>query len=104
MTTGATPSPSTVDYAAAAGWKLGDGRQVLVEIVATLPEASAPPTYGEQLERILLEALPQIQRQADAPAAAREVALTLRRIGCPVTWTRVTLSPLAWVAFKPLGG
>lgn len=103
MTTGATPS--TIDYAAAAGWKLGDGRQVLVEVVATFEEGKEPErAYPARLEATLLEALPQIRRQPDEMSAAREVALTLRKVGVPTTWVRVTLSPLSWVAYKPLGG
>jgi nitrogen fixation protein FixH len=98
-------STSTVDYAAAAGWKLGDGRQILVEIVATFDAETSPATgYEQQLEQKLLELLPQVRRQATPEAAAREAALTLRKPAVPVTSTRVTLTPLSWVAFKPLGG
>lgn len=60
---------STLDYSAAAGWKLGDGRQVLVEVVATFEDGKVPgDAYEQRLEQTLLEVLPQIRRQPTPPA------------------------------------
>lgn len=94
-------------YGAAAHWKLANGQQVLIEVCASFDQTDPPTTsepYSEQVERRLLELLPQLKRQATPELAAREVALGLRKTGIPCTWARAVVTLLNWASYEPLGG